>query len=171
MPGQAFAKEFYESLLSSLVTNKGQNKGVVTIEDVDNLYQLISIVKGGHRVNVCQIPNSLVTSVRHRLTTYLNAERVYMPWVKWCPEPTSTIHTHRLRRGLPAFPPSLLNPKGYDHYKQVLASVLIALTQQGPHKAGCKKQPSELDPQRSVLEEQREGNVIRNVRRRLETLL
>ena len=32
MPGQAFAEEFCESLLSSLVTKKGQNRGAVTIE-------------------------------------------------------------------------------------------------------------------------------------------
>ena len=40
MPGQAFAEEFCESLLSSLVTKKGQNRGAVTIEDVDDLYHL-----------------------------------------------------------------------------------------------------------------------------------
>ena len=55
MPGQAFAEEFCESLLSSLVTKKGQNRGAVTVEDVDNLYHLIFIRKGGHRVNVCKI--------------------------------------------------------------------------------------------------------------------
>ena len=37
MPGQAFAEEFCESLLSSLVTKKGQNRDAVTIEDVDNV--------------------------------------------------------------------------------------------------------------------------------------
>ena len=52
MPGQAFAKEFCESLLCSPGTRKGQNKGDVTIEDVDELYQLISTGKGGRRVNV-----------------------------------------------------------------------------------------------------------------------
>ena len=121
--------EFCESVLSSFVTKKGQNKGAVTIEDVDDLYQLISMAKGGQRVNVCKIPNSLFTSVRQQLTAYLNAERVYVPWGKWCPEPTSTIQPHWPRRGSPAFPPSFLNAKGSNHYKQVLASVLIALTQ------------------------------------------
>ena len=78
MPGQAFAEEFCESLLSSLVTKKGQNRGAVTIEDVNNLYHLITIRKEGHRVNVCEIPNSFVNSVRQRLAAYLNAERVYL---------------------------------------------------------------------------------------------
>ena len=82
MPGQAFAEEFCEGLLSSLVTKKGQNRGAVTIEDVDDLYHLITIRKEGHRVNVCKIPNSFVNSVRQRLTAYLNAERVYVPWVR-----------------------------------------------------------------------------------------
>ena len=47
MPGQAFAEEFCESLLSSLVTKKGQNRGAVTIEDVDDLCHLITIRKEG----------------------------------------------------------------------------------------------------------------------------
>ena len=76
MPGQAFAEEFCESLLSSLVTKRGQNRGAVTIEDNDDLYHLITIQKEGHRVNVCKIPNSFVSSVCQRLTAYLNAERV-----------------------------------------------------------------------------------------------
>ena len=71
MPGEAFAEEFCESLPSSFVTKKGQNRGAVTIEDVDDLYHLISIRKKGHRVNVCKIPNSFVNSVRQRLTAYL----------------------------------------------------------------------------------------------------
>ena len=86
MPGQAFAGEFRESLLSSLVTRKGQNRGAATIEDVDDLYHLITIRKEGHRVNVCKIPNSFVNSVQQRLTAYLNAERVYVPWARWCAE-------------------------------------------------------------------------------------
>ena len=94
MPGQAFAEEFCESLLSSLVTKKGQNRGAVTIEDVDYLYHLITIRKEGHRVNVCKIPHSFFNSVRQRLTAYLNAERVYVPWVRWCAEPTCTIQAH-----------------------------------------------------------------------------
>ena len=132
MPGQAFAEEFCESLLSSLVTKKGQNRVAVTIQDVDDLYHLISIRKEGHRVNVCKIPNSFVNSVRQPLTAYLNAERVYVPWVRWCAEPTSTTQAHWPRRGVPNFPPSLLIPKGSNHYKQVLVSVLLVLTQQGP---------------------------------------
>ena len=132
MPGQASAEEFHESLLSSLVTKKGQDIGAVTIEDVDDLYHLITIRKEGHRVNVCKIPNSFVNSVRQRLTAYLNAERVYVPWVRWCAEPTCTIQAHWPRRGVPNFPPSLLIPKGSNHYKQVLVSVLLVLTQQGP---------------------------------------
>ena len=79
IPGQAFAEEFCESLLSSFVTKKGQNRGAVTIEDVDDLYHLITIRKEGHRVNVCKIPNFFVNSVRQRLTAYLNAGRVYVP--------------------------------------------------------------------------------------------
>ena len=62
MPGRAFAEEFCESLPSSLVTKKGQNRGAVTIEDVDDLYHLITIRKEGHRVNVSkksQIPLSI----------------------------------------------------------------------------------------------------------------
>ena len=170
MPGQAFAEEFCESLLSSLVTKKGQNRGAVTIEDVDDLYHLITIRKEGPRVNVCKIPNSFVNSVRQRLTAYLNAERVYVPWVRWCAEPTCTIQAHWPRRGVPNFPPSLLIPKGSNHYKQVLVSVLLVLTQQGPLKAGLKRKLSELIPQRSVLEEQREADTLRNVRRRLENM-
>ena len=63
MPGQAFAEEFCEGLLSSVVTKKGQNRGAVTIEDDDDLYHLITIWKEGHRVNVCKILNSFVNSV------------------------------------------------------------------------------------------------------------
>ena len=91
MPGQAFAEEFCESLLSNLVTKKGQNRGAVTIDDVDDLYHLITIRKEGHRVNVCKIPNSFVNSVHQRLTAYLNAKGVYVPWVRWCAEPTRAI--------------------------------------------------------------------------------
>ena len=108
--------------------------------------------------------------MRQRLTPYLNAERVYEPWVRWCPEPTCAIQAHWPRRGVTSFPPSLLLPKGSNLYKQVLVSVLLVLTQQGPLKAGFKRKFSELIPQRSVLEEQREGDTIWNVRRRLETL-
>ena len=79
MPGQAFAEEFCESLLSSLVTKKGRNRAAVTIEDVEDLYHLITIRKEGHRVNVCKIPKSFVHSVRQRLIAYLNAEGVYVP--------------------------------------------------------------------------------------------
>ena len=43
VPGQSFAEEFSGSLLSSLVTKRGQNRGAVTIDHVDHLYQLISI--------------------------------------------------------------------------------------------------------------------------------
>ena len=118
----------------------------------------------------CKIPNSFVNSVPQRLTAYLNAERVYVPWVRWCAEPTCAIQAHWPRRGVPNFPPSLLIPKGSNHYKQVLVSVLLVLTQQGPLKAGFKRKLSELIPQRSVLEEQREADTLRNVRRRLENM-
>ena len=60
MPGQCFAEGVCESLLSCLVTKKGQNRGGVTIDDIDDLYHLISIWRGGHRVNVCKVPNSFV---------------------------------------------------------------------------------------------------------------
>ena len=170
MPGQAFAEEFCESLLSSLVTKKGQNTGAVTIEDVDDLYHLITIRKEGHRVNVCKNPNSFVHSVRQRLTAYLNVECVYVPWVGWCAEPICTVQAHWPRRGIPNFPPSLLIPKGSNDYKQVLVSVLLVLTQQGPLKAGFKRKLSELIPKSSVLEEQREADTLRNVRRRLENM-
>ena len=160
MPGQAFAEDFCEGLLSSLVAKQGQNRGAVTIEDVDDLYHLITIRKEGHRVNVCKIPNSFVNSVRQRLTPHLNAERVYIPWVRWCAEPTCTIQARWPRRGVPNFPPSLLIAKGSNHYKQVLVSVLLVLTQQGPLKAGFKQKLSELIPQRSVLEGQREADTM-----------
>ena len=146
MPGQAFAEDFCESLLFSLVTKKGQNRVAVTIDDVDNLYHLITIRKEGHRMNVCKIPDSFVNSVRQRLTAYLNVERVYVPWVRWCAEPSCAIQAHWPRRGVPSFPPSLLIPKGSNHYKQVLVSVLIVLTQQGPLKAGFKRSLSKLIP-------------------------
>ena len=48
--------------------------------------------------------------------------------------------------------------------------MLLVPTQQGPLKAGFKRKLSELIPQRSVLEEQREGDTIWNFRRRLETM-
>ena len=163
MPRQAFAGEFCESLLSSLVTKKGQNRGAVTIDDVDDLYHLITIRKEGQRVNACKIPNSFVNSMRQRLTAYLNAERVYVPWVRWCAEPTCAVQAHWPRRGVPGFPASLLIPKGSNHYKQVLVSVLLVLTQHWPLKAGFKRKLSELIPQRRMLEEQREGDTIRNV--------
>ena len=131
MPGQAFAEEFCESLLSSLVTKKGQNRGAVTIEDVDDLYHLITIRAEGHRVNVCKIPNSFVNSVRQRSTAYLNAERVYVPWVRWCAELTCAIREHWPRRGIPNFPPSPLIQKGSIHYKQVLVSVLLSADEAG----------------------------------------
>ena len=79
MPGQSFAEEFCESLPSSLVTRKGQNRGAVTIDDLDDLYHRISIGKRGHRVNMCKIPKFFVNSVRQRLTAYLNPELVYVP--------------------------------------------------------------------------------------------
>ena len=170
MPGQAFAEEFFESLLSSLVTKKGKNRGAVTIEDVDDLYHLIPIRKEGHRVNACKIPNSFVNSVRQRLTAYLNAERVYVPWVRWCAEPTCAIQAHWPRRGVPSFPPSLLIAKGSNHYKKVVVSVLLVLTQQGLLRAGFKRKLSELILQRSVLEEQREADTMRSVRRRLKSM-
>ena len=170
MPGQAFAEEFCESLLSSLVTKKGQNRGAVTIEDVDDLYHLITIRKEGQRLNICKIPNCFVNFVRQRLTAYLKAERVYIPWVRWCAEPTCTIQSHWPRRAVPNFPPSLLIAKDSNHYKQVLVSVLLVLTQQGPLKAGFKRKLSELIPQRSVLQEQREADTMRNSRRRLESM-
>ena len=93
-----------------------------------------------------------------------------MPLVMWCAEPTCTIQAHWPRRGVPNFPPSLLIPKGSNHYKQVLVSVLLVLTQQGPLKADFKVKRSELIPHRSVLEEQREANTLRNVRERLENM-
>ena len=170
MPGQAFAREVCESLLSSLVTKKRQNRGAMTIEDVDDLYHLITIQKEGHRASVCKILNSFVNSVRQRLAAYLNAERVYVPWVRWCAEPTCAIQAHWPRRGVPNFPPSLLIAKGSNDYKQVLLSLLLVLTQQGPLKAGFKRKLSKLIPQRSVLEEQREADPMRNVRRRLESM-
>ena len=46
----------------------------MTIDDVDDLYHLITIRKQGDRVNDCKIPNSFVNSVRQRLTAYLNEE-------------------------------------------------------------------------------------------------
>ena len=115
MPGEGFAEEFCESLLSSLVMKKGQNRVAVTIDDVDHLYHLITIRKEGHRVNVCKIPNSFVDSVRQRLTNYLNAECVYVPRVRWCAEPTCAIQAHWPRSGVPSFPPSVLIPKGSNH--------------------------------------------------------
>ena len=142
----------------------------MTIEDVDNLYHLITIRKEGHRVNVCKISNYLVNSMHQRLTAYLNAERVYVPLVRWCAEPTCEVQAHWPRRGVPNFSPSPLIPKGSNHNKQVLVSVLLVLEQQGPLKAGFKRKFSELVPQRSVLEEQREADTLRNVRRRLENM-
>ena len=102
IPGQAFAEEFSESLLSSPVTKKGRNRGAVTIEDVDGLYHLITIRKEGHSVSVCKIPNSFVDSVPQRLTAYLKAERVYVPWVRWCAEPTCTIQASK-KKSMPCF--------------------------------------------------------------------
>ena len=81
MPGRIFAEEFCESLLSSLVTKKGQNRGAVTIDDVGDLYHPILIWKEGHRVNVCKIPNSFVNSACKRLTASWNSERVYVLWL------------------------------------------------------------------------------------------
>ena len=49
-------------------------------------------------------------------------------------------------------------------------SVLLVLTQQGPLKASFQRKLSELIPQRSVLEEQREAATVRSVRRRLENM-
>ena len=166
MPGQAFAEQFCERLLPSLVTKIGQNRGALTIEDVDDLYHLITIRKEGHRVNVCKIPKSFVNSVRQRLTAYLNAERVYVPWVRWCTEPTCAIQAHWRRRGVRSFPPSLLIAKDSNHYEQVLVFVSLVLRQQGPLKASFKRKLSELIPQRSVLEEQREADTNPNVPRR-----
>ena len=170
MPGESFAEELYESLLSSLVTTKGQNRGVVTIDDVYDLHHLISIRKGGHRVDVCKIPNWFVNSVCQRITAYLDTERVYVSWVRWPPEPTCAIQPHWPCGGVPSLATCFLIPKGSNHYKQVLASVLLMLTQYGPLKAGFQRKLSELVPQRTVLEEQREGDTIRNVQRRLETM-
>ena len=92
----------YERIVSTallcqtpLHSTRGQNKGALTIEDVDDIYQLISIGKGGQRVNVCKIPNSLSATLRQRLTANLNAGRVCIPWVKWCPEPTATVQPGR----------------------------------------------------------------------------
>ena len=48
----------------------------MTIDDVEHHYQLVSIRIGGHRVNVCKISTSFLTSVRQCLTAYLNAECV-----------------------------------------------------------------------------------------------
>ena len=108
--------------------------------------------------------------MRQRLTAYLNAECVYVPSVRWCTEPTRAIQPDWRRRGVPSFLVSLLIPKGSNDYKQFLVSVLLVLTQQGPLQAGFKRKFSVLIPQRSVLEEQREGDTIRNVRRRLKTI-
>ena len=107
MPGQFSAEEFSESLLSSLVTKKWQNRDAVTIDKIDHLYHLISIGKGGHSANACKIHNSFVNTVCQRLTAYLNAECVYIPWVRWCPEPTCAIQGH-----WPSFSPSLLIQRG-----------------------------------------------------------
>ena len=139
MPEQVFAKDLCESLLSSLVTPEGHNRGAVKNEDIDDLYHLITIRKEGHRVNVCKIPNSFVNFVRQGLTADLNAECVYVPGVRLCAEPTCTIQAHWPRRGVPNFPPSVLSAKGSNHYKQVLVSVLLVLTQQGPLEAGFKR--------------------------------
>ena len=87
-----------------------------------------------------------------------------------CAEPTCTIQAHWPRRGVPSFPASLLIPKGFNHYKQVLVSVLLVPTQQGPLKAGFKRKLSELIPQRSVFEEQREADTLRSVRRKSENM-
>ena len=111
----------------------------MTIDDVDDLYNLISIRKAGHRVHMCKIPNSFVNSVCQRLTAYLKEERVYVPWARWCQEPTCAIHAHWPRRVVPGFPPSLLIPTRCIHYKQVLMLVLLVLTQHGPLKAGFER--------------------------------
>ena len=91
MSGQAFGEQFCEGLLSSLLTKKGHNRGAVTSDDLDDVYHLITIRKEGHRVNVCEIPNSFANSVCQQLTAYLNAEQVYVPWFTWCAQPTCTI--------------------------------------------------------------------------------
>ena len=162
--GQSFAEELCKSLLSSLVTKKGQNRVAVAIDDVDDPYNLISIRRRGHGVNVCKISNYFVNSVHQRLTAYLNAECVYVPLVRWCPDPTCAIQSHWPRRGVPSFPPSLQIAKGSNHYKQLLPSVLLVLTQQGPLKAGFERKLSKLVPQHTVCEEQRDADTIRNVR-------
>ena len=100
----------------------------MTIDDVNDLYHLITIRKDGDRVNVCKIPNSFVNSVRQQLTAYLNAECVYIPSVRWCAEPTCAIQADWPSGGVPSFPQSPLIPKGSNHYKQVLVSVLLVLT-------------------------------------------
>ena len=88
MPGQGYVEECCESLLSSPVTKKTQNRAAVTIDDVEDVYHPIIIRKEGHRVKVCKIPNSCGNSGCQRLTVYFNAERVYVPRVWWCAEPT-----------------------------------------------------------------------------------
>ena len=87
---------------------------------------------------MCKTPNSFVNSARLGQTAYLNVKCVYVPWARWCLESTCAIQAHWPRRGAPRFPPSLLIPKGSNHYKQALVSVLLVLTQQGPLKAGFR---------------------------------
>ena len=65
---------------------------------------------------------------------------------------------------------TLLIAKGSNHYKQVLASVLLVLTHQRPLKAGFKGKLSEIFPRRTVFQEHREGDTIRSLQRRLETM-
>ena len=92
---------------------------------------------------MCKIPKYFVNSVCQRRTAYLNAECVYVPWLRWCSEPT-LAPPNGPRRGVLSFPPSFPIPKGSEHHQQVHISELLVLTQEGLLKARFKRKLVDL---------------------------
>ena len=114
VPGQAHSDEFGQGILSKLVRDKAKNTGLFTVAEVEHHYLLLKVGSGGTRVGVQNFSKNLVHRMRQQLTRFLLTDRSCMAYLEREPHRVGIVATSWPRR-LPRFPPSPLQPPGYDH--------------------------------------------------------
>ena len=129
LAGQAHIEEFGEGIVSKLVRDKAKNTGSITVEEVENQYMLLQFAPGGKRVGAQNLPKNLVHKMRQRLTRFLVADRICMPYMELEANRVSTVAASWPRR-LRRFPPKPTQPLGYDRDWLLGHGVLDALIDQ-----------------------------------------
>ena len=110
---------------------------------------------------------NLVHKIRQRLTKCLATDWLRMAYLEWEPDRVSAVATSWPQR-LPRFPPSPMQPLGYDHYRLLGHCVLDALSDQKTNPTNQLKRKLDAVVGRITdMDADRQEAAARNVRQRM----